>query len=599
MSSPPKSSSSPPVASSTAEEEMPDAHASSVNVDRQSDDEDGVTEAEKIFVPRKYDVLFGRGRPLQDHPGNLRFHRIVNRARASYVSSRKEDKISVARDVMNEIKTSKGDPESKDNPKKKSSDDGDDDDVNSPSSGGEPGRFLKKASNVSAPGEQVYWVEVSDQVAIEKISHALRGRKRSETINRSDSSGSAKGDRSRSRMVSGRRTESKSNDQEPNRATSKRKGPPSPPTNETRTDVAGGTNKLNTNASNNVPTSSNTAEIRNNPNFVSSPPMQGTLDSNQLQSVAALLNLQQIGTQFRQQNAQDILQQQLFQQLLNSQQTMIASGVVPTAIASPFGQNRPAQLGPETVSALLALQPQILLQQEQQIMQLLQQLLQPYALQQYTLQQNQLQRQAPQQSQLQQLLQPNRAMPSSSPVITSGLGMGMDLISRIQAAAGSSSVNPSVVAGSYPTVPTQQPPGVPSQNPPTTIPQPASGQGEQQFQQLRQYFLQQILQQPQALLTALNPDQSVPPSLATIPNSASPTAMPTTQPLEQEQQFQHLQNYFLQMLQQPQALSTALNAQSPSRNITSNPNSSASTTDTPQNQPQGSGEKPPPSNKPS
>lgn len=185
----PNPPSSPPLSKTTAEEEQRDA--SLANVDERGDDEDADTEEEKIFVPRKYDVLFGRGRPLQDHPGNLRFHRIVNRARASYLMSRKEDKIGVARDVLSEIKTSKkGDPESKDKPKKKSSDDGDDDDdVNSPSSGGEPGRFLKKASKGgSSPGEQAYWVEVPDSVAIEKISHALRGRKRSETRNRSDSS---------------------------------------------------------------------------------------------------------------------------------------------------------------------------------------------------------------------------------------------------------------------------------------------------------------------------------------------------------------------------------------------------------------------------
>ena len=627
MSSPPKPSSSPPAASSTAEEEARDTRAPSANVDAgRNDDEDGDSEEENIFVPRKYDVLFGRGRPLQDHPGNLRFHRIVNRARASYISARKEDKIGIARDVMNEIKVSKENPEGKDDPKKKSSDNDDDDDVNSPSSGGEPGRFLKKVSNINAPEKEVYWVEVSDPLAIEKISHALRGRPRSETRNRSDSSGSGKnvgGDRSRSRTVSARRRDSKSNDQDPSSSTSKRKGPPSPPTDEKQPDATGGAIKLTTDSSSNVPTSSNTADSRNiyNPFLASSPPVQGTHDSIHLQTMAAALNLQQIAMelqqrnaqqilqqQFQQQNAQQILQQQMIQQLLNQQPPMVASGVGPTATASPFGQNQQSLQSSEIISALLALQPQLLLQQQQQAMPLLQQqamqLLQQQAMQllQQQLQQNQLQ--PTQQSQSQQPMpstaetpqQPTRATTSSSPGITSGLDIGTDLLSRIQEAAGSNSVNPNAMLGSYPAVPAQQPPGVPTQIQPTTVPQPGSGPVEQQFQQLQQYFLQQILQQPQALLTALNPDQSVPPSRATIPTSASSPTMPTTQP---EQQFQHLQNYFLQMLQQPQALSAALNAQSASQNVTTNPNSSSSTVDTSQKPPEASGEKPPPSNKPS
>ena len=428
MSSPPKPSSSPPAASFTAEEEARDARAPSKNVDAgRGDDEDGDSEEEKIFVPRKYDVLFGRGRPLQDHPGNLRFHRIVNRARASYVNARKEDKIGIARDVMNEIKISKENPEGKDDPKKKSSDNDDDDDVHSPSSGGEPGRFLKKVSNINAPEEEVYWVEVSDPVAIEKISHALRGRPRSETRNRSDSSGSGKNVGSRSRIVSGRRRDSKSNDQDPSSSTPKRKGPPSPPTDEKQPDVAGGTIKLTTDASSNVPTSSNTADSRNifNPFLVSSPPAQGTLDSSQLQSMAAALNLQQIAMQlqqqkaqqilqqqFQQQNAQQILQQQMIQQLLSQQQPMVASGVNPTATASPFGQNQQSLQSSEIISALLALQSQPLLQQQQQAMPVLQQ--QAMQLQQQQLQQNQLQpsrqsqSQQPMPSTAQQPQQPTR-----------------------------------------------------------------------------------------------------------------------------------------------------------------------------------------------
>ena len=30
-----------------------------------------------VHVPKQYDVLFGRGKPFQEHPGNVRMHRII------------------------------------------------------------------------------------------------------------------------------------------------------------------------------------------------------------------------------------------------------------------------------------------------------------------------------------------------------------------------------------------------------------------------------------------------------------------------------------------------------------------------------------------
>jgi hypothetical protein len=47
-----------------------------------------------VTTPRPNDVLFGRGRPLQGHPGNIRFHQIVNRYRDEYMTARKEEKVS-------------------------------------------------------------------------------------------------------------------------------------------------------------------------------------------------------------------------------------------------------------------------------------------------------------------------------------------------------------------------------------------------------------------------------------------------------------------------------------------------------------------------
>jgi hypothetical protein len=46
-----------------------------------------------ITQPLLNDVLFGRGRPLQSHHGNLRFHRIINKFRKPYKNARKDDKV--------------------------------------------------------------------------------------------------------------------------------------------------------------------------------------------------------------------------------------------------------------------------------------------------------------------------------------------------------------------------------------------------------------------------------------------------------------------------------------------------------------------------
>jgi hypothetical protein len=47
----------------------------------------------RILHPSPYDVLLGRGRPLQAHPGNLRFHSICNKHREAYKTARKREKV--------------------------------------------------------------------------------------------------------------------------------------------------------------------------------------------------------------------------------------------------------------------------------------------------------------------------------------------------------------------------------------------------------------------------------------------------------------------------------------------------------------------------
>jgi hypothetical protein len=401
----------------------------------------------KIYVPHKYDVLLGRGRPLQNHPGNLRFHKIINRARASYVNSRKEGKAGIAKEVLDEIRTSKKKGESNSNQPPVG--DGEGDGVNSPSSVGEPGRFLKKIGDANASGEDVYWEEVPREVAIEKISHALRGRPRSETSNRSDGSGGGKGNRNngagtgQSGIASGRPKSYIDNTTRSGK--SKRKGPPSPPTDDTPPNVVAGTNIsgftggesgekslqrsnitdaiLTTSANipnrmltvpkgssmsalstsnNNEPTTVNTNA--DNGNNISAPTASAPLD-NQLQAMLTAWQLQQfqVAMHFQQQNTQQVEQQQLFQQFMQQQQISATEGGG-SLTAAALGHNHQPPLNNGVVGQLSTMQQQLqLLIQQQEAQRLLQQQaqqLQPQQVQ-YILQQSHIQPQQPHQQQRQ------------------------------------------------------------------------------------------------------------------------------------------------------------------------------------------------------
>jgi hypothetical protein len=78
----------------------------------------------------------------------MRLHTIVNLHKERYLSSRRYDKLAIADDIVRDIKSGRR---------------------------GEPGRFMKRAN-----GEE-YWIEVGDDVAREKVSHALRGKPRKKT----------------------------------------------------------------------------------------------------------------------------------------------------------------------------------------------------------------------------------------------------------------------------------------------------------------------------------------------------------------------------------------------------------------------------------
>ena len=85
-------------------------------------------------------VLFGRGRPYQLHPGNIRFQKLLSVHRENYLNCKRQQKQTIIKTIVYMVKHMSG-------------------------------RFLKQAGP-----EQDYWVEQSDEAAMDKVSHALRSK---------------------------------------------------------------------------------------------------------------------------------------------------------------------------------------------------------------------------------------------------------------------------------------------------------------------------------------------------------------------------------------------------------------------------------------
>jgi hypothetical protein len=96
--------------------------------------------AERVKKLNKYDIVFGRGRGYQNHPGNLRMREIIDKYKTQYHSLKRQEKREMVEGVYNEIV-----------------EDG--------------ARFLKKLEDEDT------WVKVDVPVALQKVSHTLRCRK--------------------------------------------------------------------------------------------------------------------------------------------------------------------------------------------------------------------------------------------------------------------------------------------------------------------------------------------------------------------------------------------------------------------------------------
>lgn len=94
---------------------------------------------ERIAVPGPYDVLFGRGRNLQNHPGNKRFRSLIDRYLDRYEAADKQDKTILAYTIIRIVQEMNG-------------------------------RFLK---DVDGAG----YVEVDNVVAQAKVAHSFRSQR--------------------------------------------------------------------------------------------------------------------------------------------------------------------------------------------------------------------------------------------------------------------------------------------------------------------------------------------------------------------------------------------------------------------------------------
>jgi hypothetical protein len=98
--------------------------------------------------PRPFDVLFGRGRGHQEHPGNVVLQGIVKLHRERYQRARRKQRNGIAQEIVQNMKH------------------------------GGPERQQRHIEFLKRVGEGIHecWVEVSDKDATEKVCHALRVR---------------------------------------------------------------------------------------------------------------------------------------------------------------------------------------------------------------------------------------------------------------------------------------------------------------------------------------------------------------------------------------------------------------------------------------
>jgi hypothetical protein len=99
-----------------------------------------------IDAPEPFDVLLGRGKPIQKRLGNKLIRLLIDKNSHRYDKAPRLEKRAIANEIVQSIKSNNGKL---------------------------PGRFLRLCGSA----EQEGWKEVSDAVAIDKVSHIFRARR--------------------------------------------------------------------------------------------------------------------------------------------------------------------------------------------------------------------------------------------------------------------------------------------------------------------------------------------------------------------------------------------------------------------------------------
>eukprot|EP00980_Cylindrotheca_fusiformis_P031517 scaffold26495_cov103-Cylindrotheca_fusiformis.AAC.4 len=95
----------------------------------------------RVVQPADVDILLGRGKPFQNHPGNQRMLALVDKYRDRYQQAERKEKHDIVEEVMGIIS-------------------------------GSGGRFLRRVDYEN------YWVEVKHPISYRKVGHAFRSKAR-------------------------------------------------------------------------------------------------------------------------------------------------------------------------------------------------------------------------------------------------------------------------------------------------------------------------------------------------------------------------------------------------------------------------------------
>jgi hypothetical protein len=114
-------------------------HMAFLDMRRAAEEYDQYGAVETCELPRNHDVLLGKGKPIQEYTGNRRLHGLVDEQLSIYhgFSNSKKEKTALSAEIVKMVQKVSG-------------------------------RFLSKESGV--------WIEVSDDIARDKVSHMFRTR---------------------------------------------------------------------------------------------------------------------------------------------------------------------------------------------------------------------------------------------------------------------------------------------------------------------------------------------------------------------------------------------------------------------------------------